>query len=119
MPIREESFRIGSGRYIQGNGYVSRIGDEVLRLGNAPLVVGGKTALERTEARIRDSLDEKCGKYEIVVHRDTCNHPRAQELAVYMNENGFDVVVAGSVLIKNAIGLSGVFALFCLHFNVF
>ena len=93
MPIREESFRIGSGRYIQGNGYVSRIGDEVLRLGNAPLVVGGKTALERTEARIRESLDEKCGKYEIVVHRDTCNHPRAQELAVYMNENGFDVVV--------------------------
>ena len=38
MPIREESFRIGCGRYIQGKGYISKLGEEVLKLGNAPLI---------------------------------------------------------------------------------
>ena len=33
MPIHEESFRIGCGRYIQGKGYISKIAEEVLTLG--------------------------------------------------------------------------------------
>lgn len=37
MPIREESFRIGCGRYIQGPGYTNKLGGEVARLGRAPL----------------------------------------------------------------------------------
>ena len=44
MPIKEESFRIGCGRYLQGPEYTKRIGDEVLRLGSSPLIIGGKTA---------------------------------------------------------------------------
>ena len=42
MPIREESFRIGCGRYIQGRGYIVKTGDEILRLGTSPLMIGGE-----------------------------------------------------------------------------
>ena len=52
MPIREESFRIGCGRYLQGKGYIKRTADEVLRLGTKPIIVGGKTALELTRGKI-------------------------------------------------------------------
>ena len=82
MPIREESFRIGCGRYIQGAGYIARTGDEVLRLGTSPLIIGGKTALEITRTAIESSLSESCDKYEIIVHRGTCNEERGKELAV-------------------------------------
>ena len=41
MPTKEESFRIGSGRYIQGKGYLHKTGDEIRRLGTAPLIIGG------------------------------------------------------------------------------
>lgn len=93
MPIREESFRIGSGRYLQGKGYIKRVGEEVCRLGTSPLVVGGKTALELTRKEIEASLNEKCNIYEVVTHAGTCNEERAKELAVLAGEKGYDVIV--------------------------
>ena len=56
MPIREESFRIGCGRYLQGAGYIARTGEEVMRLGTSPLIIGGKTALEITKGAIEESV---------------------------------------------------------------
>lgn len=91
MPIREESFRIGCGRYIQKRGALSGLGDEVSRLGKSPLIVGGKTALEVARDRIEKSLDGL--RFEIVEHRGTCNEPRAEEIAEYSRKNGFDVIV--------------------------
>ena len=67
MPIREESFRIGSGRYLQGYGYIEKAGDEINRLGKSPLVIGGKTALEKAQESLKKSLDKKCNIYEIMV----------------------------------------------------
>jgi hypothetical protein len=32
MPIKEESFRIGCGRYLQGAGFIKKAGDEIIRL---------------------------------------------------------------------------------------
>lgn len=93
MPIREESFRIGCGRYIQGLGYIEKVGDEVLRLGTSPLIIGGKTALEITGSEIEKSVAAKCNKYEFIVHTGTCNEMRAEELAKYADENGYDVIV--------------------------
>ena len=55
MPIKEESFRIGSGRYVQGPGYLAKTWDEIRRLGTAPLIIGGKTALEITREQIHPS----------------------------------------------------------------
>ncbi len=93
MPIKEESFRIGSGRYIQGPGYTERIGEEVLNLGTSPLIIGGKTALELTKEKIRKSIRENCNKYEFIVHTGTCNEERAKELAELARVKGYDVIV--------------------------
>lgn len=55
--IKETSFRIGSGRYIQGSGIISEVADEVIRLGcKKPFVMGGKTALSLTRKQIESSL---------------------------------------------------------------
>lgn len=111
MPIKEESFRIGCGRYIQGAGYVAKVGDEVMRLGTSPLIVGGKTALELTREKIEKSVSEKCNKYEIVVHTGTCNDERAKELAELAAKKGYDVIVGvGGGVICDFAKLCGYFA---------
>jgi len=93
MAIKEESFRIGCGRYIQGRGYIGKLADEILRLGTSPLVIGGKTALEITKEKIENSLCEKCKKYELLIHTGTCNEERAKEIAEHALKNNFNVIV--------------------------
>ena len=111
MPIKEESFRIGCGRYIQGSGYIKKTGDEVIRLGTSPLIIGGKTALDITKFKIEKSVAEKCNKYEFVVHTGTCNEERAKELAFLASEKGYDVIVGvGGGVICDFAKLCGYFA---------
>ncbi len=93
MPIKEESFRIGCGRYLQGRGFISRLADEVNRLGKSPLIIGGKTALEKTQTQIRNSLDGKCSLYEIVTYQGTCNDEYAKNFANLATLKGYDVIV--------------------------
>jgi len=93
MPIREETFRIGCGRYTQKAGAIASLGDEVLRLGKAPLIVGGPVALSIAREKIEKALNGVCPRYEIVTHAGSCNEPRAQELAHYAKEKDFDVIV--------------------------
>lgn len=58
--IPEESFRLGAGRYIQGDGVISMLGEECRRLGvRRPVVIGGETALSITRDRIRASLEKE------------------------------------------------------------
>ena len=92
MPIREESFRIGSGRYVQKSGAITELGAEVLKLGKRPLIIGGKTALNITREKITNSVSI-CEKYEIIEHIGTCNHNDANRLGGYATDNGFDVIV--------------------------
>ena len=93
MPIKEESFRIGCGRYLQKPGVVEELGNEIKRVGSFPLVVGGKTALTITREKIEKSIQAKCNRYEIIEHTSTCNEECAAELAEYAKQNGFDVIV--------------------------
>ena len=110
MPIKEESFRIGSGRYIQGRGYLEKTADEILRFGTSPLIIGGKTALTLTREQIEKSIRGKCNKYEFILHTGTCNEPRAKELAALAGEKDYDVIVGvgGGVICD--------FAKLCGHF---
>jgi glycerol dehydrogenase len=111
MPIKEASFRIGSGRYIQGSGYLAQTGDEILRLGTSPLLIGGKTALNITKEQILKSISGKCNKYEFVIHTGTCNEARAKELAQLTKEKGYDVIVGiGGGVISDFAKLCGYFA---------
>ena len=104
MPIREESFRIGCGRYLQNTHLLENCGEEILRLGTSPLIIGGKTAFELTKETIEKSVASACSKYEFIEHRGTCNEPRAKELAEYAHEKGFDIIVGvgGGVLMDFA-----------------
>lgn len=95
MPIYEQSFRIGCGRYLQGAGSIDRLGEEILRLGSCPLVVSGPVAFELAGEKAEKSLRETEGiaRYEVTVHPGTCNEERATEIAEYAQTNGFDVIV--------------------------
>lgn len=110
MPIKEQSFRIGCGRYTQGEGILSECGSEVLRKGNAPLIIGGRTALSLTKDTIEKSVSQVCSHYEIIMHTGTCNEQRAKELADLAKEKGNDVIVGvgGGVMCD--------FAKLCGHF---
>ena len=93
MPIREESFRIGCGRYIQGCGYIHKAGEEVVRLGSSPLIIGGKTALSVAKNDLEKSISKNCNKYEFITHTGTCNETDAKEIAAYADKKGYDVIV--------------------------
>ena len=93
MPIKEESFRIGSGRYIQGKGYIYKLVEEILRLGKTPLIIGGQTALEKTKGKIKMAIESKIMKYDIVTYKGTCHKESAMRLAQYAQEEGYDVIV--------------------------
>lgn len=111
MPIKEQSFRIGCGRYTQGQGILAACGSEIQRLGSAPLIIGGATALSLTRKTIEESLSAVCNKYEIIPHTGTCNEQRAKELAELATREGYDVIVGvgGGVLCDFA-KLCGYFA---------
>ena len=58
LKIPEESFRLGCGRYVQKEGVLSTIADEVRLLGaSTPYVIGGKTAFSLTKQTIDKSFE--------------------------------------------------------------
>lgn len=93
MPIREKSFRMGCGRYLQEEGILHTCGREILRFGHAPLILGGKTALSLTRTQIEESVKGVCDAYEIIPYTGTCNHEMAKEFAALAKEKGYDVIV--------------------------
>ncbi len=94
MPIKESSFRIGCGRYLQEENLLTRCGDEILRYGKRPLIVGDDTALAVTRDVMIPSIEAACEAYEIVVHNGTCNDERAKEIAEMTKVGaGYDVIV--------------------------
>ncbi|MBQ8388408.1 MAG: iron-containing alcohol dehydrogenase [Clostridia bacterium] len=93
MPIKEQSFRIGCGRYLQGAGIINSTGEEILRVGRAPLIVGGRTALGLTREKLEKSVSAVCENYRFAEHLGTCNDEDARLLAETAKSEGFDVIV--------------------------
>lgn len=111
MPIKEESFRIGCGRYLQGAGVLQKCGEEVMRLGHAPLIVGGKTALSLTREQIISSVSAVCLSYHIEEYCGTCNDGNAKAMAELALNRGLDVIVGvGGGVIMDFAKLIGHFA---------
>lgn len=79
--IVESSFRLGCGRYIQEDGAIHRIGEELARLGTrTPFILGGKTALSLTAEAIEASLAEHGMEMNVYVYRDFCNPDLCEEI---------------------------------------
>ncbi|MBQ9131715.1 MAG: iron-containing alcohol dehydrogenase [Clostridia bacterium] len=93
MPIHEKSFRIGCGRYVQEPGVLRTCGEEIRRLGRAPLIVGGKTALQITRSTIEKSVSAACESYRLEEYGGTCNDEYAREMAELAAQEGYDVIV--------------------------
>lgn len=104
MPIHEEAFRIGCGRYLQKPGLLQEAGTEIARYGHKPLIVGGVTALSITRNTLEKSLQEAGLSYEIQEYTGTCNKENASTLTDYIRQNDFDMVVGvgGGVLMDYA-----------------
>ena len=111
MPIKEKSFRIGCGRYLQEAGILQSCGAEILRLGHAPLIVGGKTALQLTREQIENSVSAACTHYRIEEYTGTCNDEHANILAELAQNENLDVIVGvGGGVIMDFAKLIGHFA---------
>ena len=92
--IKETSFRIGSGRYLQGSGILSDIADEVLRLGcKKPFVMGGKTALSLTREQIESSLAAKEMTANFYTYKGFCCKETCAELMDTDEFKSADVVI--------------------------
>jgi len=92
MPIREESFRIGCGRYLQKPDLLLNCKEEILRLGTKPMILGGETALKVALPQMEKSIKE-LESYRIIPYKGSCNEPKAKEFADQALQEGFDVVV--------------------------
>lgn len=104
MPIYEDSFRIGCGRYIQAPNAILRCGEEIARLGRFPLIVGDDTTLSLTRALLEKGLVGHCEGWEIAVHNGSCCDEAAHDLSARAQALGCDVIVGvgGGVLMDLA-----------------
>lgn len=79
--VVESSFRLGCGRYIQENGAIHRLGEELVRLGkHIPFILGGKTALSLTGEAIEASLAAQGIEPNIYLYNDFCNPEHCEEI---------------------------------------
>lgn len=110
MPIYEKSFRIGCGRYIQAPDAILSCGEEVLRLGHYPLILGDDTTLALTRDLLAQSFAGKCEKYEMLIWNGPCCDEAAKDFAAKALSLGCDVIVGvgGGVLMD--------LAKLCAHF---
>lgn len=104
MPIYEDSFRIGCGRYIQAPGALARCGEEVARVGSVPFIIGDDNTLAVAREGILQGLAGQCNKYEIVTYNGSCCDEQAQIFAAQAKACGCDVImgVGGGVLMDLA-----------------
>ena len=111
MPIREQSFRIGCGRYLQKPHLLKECGAEFARFGKKPFIIGGKTALSLTRDVIEKSVKDAGLEYNFTTHTGSCNDEDATALANAAKDGGFDVIVGvGGGVIMDFAKLTAFFA---------
>lgn len=92
--VVESSFRLGSGRYIQENGAIALLGEEVERLGcQKPFILGGKTALSLTKDAFLKSLDGKSMNAVIYEYAGFCNADHCEKIVASADFSDCDCVI--------------------------
>lgn len=93
MPIKEESFRIGCGRYLQKPNLLEVCGSEIARYGKNAFVVGDDTSLSLALDTIKESAKKAQIKCKSYTHNGSCNEDAAKELAIVAGVLKCDVIV--------------------------
>ena len=92
--VVESSFRLGSGRYIQEDGAILRLGEEIERLGcHKPFIIGGKTALSLTENDLNKTLNDHGMIAQFYLYTEFCNPDACEEIVSSFQFLDRDVVV--------------------------
>lgn len=109
MPIRESSFRIGAGRYLQEEGILARAGEEISRFGNSVLVIGDTKSLSITRGLLEKSLCAAGMEYRFITQDGSCNEADAKAVVEGRTERKYDLIagVGGGVIMD--------FAKLCAH----
>ncbi len=91
--IQDYAYKFGCGRYIQEENAVKRLGDEVLRFGKKPYIMGGPTALKLARDKITASLNEKNIPHEFSVYSGHCCYKSADEEVNKAKLFGCDMII--------------------------
>lgn len=94
LSIKESSFRIGSGRYIQESGCLAQLADEVARLGCArPYIIGSPTALLLARPAMEASLSAAGMTAVWHTYAGFCCEPRLDEIMASDEFRAADIVI--------------------------
>ena len=90
----DASYKFGAGRYIVQRGLLEKAGEELLRYGRRPYVVGGPTAISVVRDRLSRGLAAAGMEGVFGVHAGHVYHEAAQQKASEARAAGCDLVVA-------------------------
>lgn len=111
MPVKMESFRIGCGRYLQRKNILCECAPELLKYGNRPLILAGKTAWAVAGKAIDQSLSDAGVSYQLYIHKGSCNKEDAASMASLAKKEGCDLIVGiGGGVIMDFAKLAAVMA---------
>lgn len=88
-----DSYRFGAGRYIQEENALDYCGEEIKRYGCKAYVIGGNTAINVTEKRMRESFTKSELEYCIEKFSGYPSIQKIEELKNSVKETSCDVIV--------------------------
>lgn len=103
--VVEKSFRIGAGRFVQEDGCIKTVGDEVAFLKcNKPFIMGGTTALSITKKDVEESLKNKGMAGIYYEYKGFCNPEHCNRIIASEEFKNTDIVIGigGGILMDAA-----------------
>lgn len=85
--------RVGVGKFLYGHGCIRELGDEVVRLGGKPLVIGGPTTVPLVMGLTEENFREKGIDPVVYTLEGSCSRNNAQMLSEMAKENGCTVIL--------------------------
>lgn len=93
MPKKDGSFRIGCGRYLQGENFIQKSGCEFLRFSDKVVIIGDTISFNITKEDIAKSAKDNGVDVKFVLHDGTCNEDDAIIIAEETKNSGYGLVV--------------------------
>lgn len=92
--VVEKSFRIGAGRFVQENGCIKNVGEEVSFLKcSKPFIMGGTTALSITKNDVEESLNKQGIKGTYYEFKGFCDPEHCNKIVESQDFKNADIVI--------------------------